>query len=696
MVKANLKIILCSFLSKYDLFEEFILNDKTYKIEDGKVDIPIMFDEYEEDLGKKICRYKLFDKDKKDIFSGSFEINEGDIVGYFFVDFSGTTFDLSFINRKGPIQKLIEQKFTASYSKTSTIIDLKLNPNKTKDRANLLLINFNPYIWLNMNGDKFFNLWTLAAGIDNFSMDESYSLCFQNDDFKNFGYRKVTELSKLNFEEIYQQNHKIVDELYENVIKIMGDKKNFIQQFRNLYDDRKNDLEDIILEKYVYGPKILEKQFKDEKYIDFIYKIILFKSINSMIVSENYPIDDLEKLFQNLLLNKNNILKDKQLSIHEKIFLLMDIDYLQIILDEDPNIKYINMKTIEKNSPLYYAKIFLEDFINELDYDSPFYFPLLSIDSDKFFGRIKTLYEFVTTYGFSMLSIDKLKEHLKNMIPNIITITNILDKDTESITNYLNGSVILNANLFQEIDIGKSCENLKLSKHYGFIIAKLLLHEAFGHKKSTYSDSAKIIDSIISFKDEDDKFVFVSRDDKDIYKKLDDIEKIKEIDSFIGDSGLFIEYHFGYIDENPVLSIIDVLEKKTKTNLNKLLDANMWHKNLKTMQDYLKLKCFALKFYPNIEVNEDLNIQQEIELINKKAKEDGLDINNFELKLSEYVTDNDNIYEASDKKKLKKRKNIIVEKIQNNKSASKNNNQKKANDNLSKRERECYKKYFKK
>ena len=43
----------------------------------------------------------------------------------------------------------------------------------------------------------------------------------------------------------------------------MEDKKNFIQQFRNLYDDRKNDLEDIILEKYVYGPKILEKQFKE-------------------------------------------------------------------------------------------------------------------------------------------------------------------------------------------------------------------------------------------------------------------------------------------------------------------------------------------------------------------------------------------------------------------------------------------------
>ena len=202
MTKANLKIILCSFLSKYDLFEEFILNDKAYKIKDGKVDIPIIFDEYEEDLGKKICIYKLSDKDKKHNYSGSFEINEGEIVGYCFVDNSGTTFDLSFINRKGPIQKLIEQKFTAFYSreKNSTIIDLKLNPINTKDRANLLLINFNPYISINMNGNQIINFWTLTAGIDNFSIDESYNLCFQNNDFKTFGYRKVIELPKLNFE----------------------------------------------------------------------------------------------------------------------------------------------------------------------------------------------------------------------------------------------------------------------------------------------------------------------------------------------------------------------------------------------------------------------------------------------------------------------------------------------------------------
>ena len=300
MIKANLKLIFCSFLSKNDLFEEFILNDISYKIKDGRIDIPITFDKFEEDKGKKICQYKLFDKNKKYNYSGILEINEGEIFGYFFIDNPGTTFDLSFINRKGSIKNLIEQKFTASYSaeKNSTTIDLKLNPINTKDRANLLLINFNPYISIKMNGNEIINFWNLTTRIDNFSFDKSYNIYFKNNDFKTFGYIEIKELSKLNFEEISKNNHKIVEELYENLLNIMKDEKSFIKNFRNIYDDKKKDLEDIINEKYVYGPKIIEKQFNDEKYIDFIYKIILFKSINSMIINGNYPIEYLQNIFK--------------------------------------------------------------------------------------------------------------------------------------------------------------------------------------------------------------------------------------------------------------------------------------------------------------------------------------------------------------------------------------------------------------
>ena len=79
-----------------------------------------------------------------------------------------------------------------------------------------------------------------------------------------------------------------------------------------------------------------------------------------------------------------------------------------------------------------------------------------------------------------------------------------------------------------------------------------------------------------------------------IYKKLVNIENNKKIDSFVGYSRLFIVYHLGYVDENPISSVIDILEKKI--NLRKLLDVNLLLKGLKIICNYLKLKCFALKF----------------------------------------------------------------------------------------------------
>ena len=72
-----------------------------------------------------------------------------------------------------------------------------------------------------------------------------------------------------------------------------------------------------------------------------------------------------------------------------------------------------------------------------------------------------------------------------------------------------------------------------------------------------------------------------------------------------------------------------------------------------------------------------------------------MNINNFEIKLYEYLTDNVNFNESNDKKELQKRKNINIENIKNNKSSSKINIKIINNDNLSKREREYYKKYFK-
>ena len=86
-------------------------------------------------------------------------------------------------------------------------------------------------------------------------------------------------------------------------------------------------------------------------------------------------------------------------------------------------IDYFNSNNISKNSPLYTAYEFLYKFIDELDYQSNFYFPLLCIDSGLFYYDYKineTTYHNITTYGYDMNFLPIIRSHLKGIMPNVI------------------------------------------------------------------------------------------------------------------------------------------------------------------------------------------------------------------------------------------------------------------------------------
>ena len=53
--------------------------------------------------------------------------------------------------------------------------------------------------------------------------------------------------------------------------------------------------------------------------------------------------------------------------------LLIEIYSLKIILQKEYIINYLNLNSVEPDSPMYFAKEFLNKFINELDYNSNFY-----------------------------------------------------------------------------------------------------------------------------------------------------------------------------------------------------------------------------------------------------------------------------------------------------------------------------------
>ena len=86
-----------------------------------------------------------------------------------------------------------------------------------------------------------------------------------------------------------------------------------------------------------------------------------------------------------------------------------------------------------------------------------------------------------------MLSLEKTKEHLKNMIPNVILSSKYLSENLDAISNPTNGNAIINISKFKNINIDKKELNENKSKHNAFILSKILIHELFGHKKSSYS-----------------------------------------------------------------------------------------------------------------------------------------------------------------------------------------------------------------
>ena len=112
------------------------------------------------------------------------------------------------------------------------------------------------------------------------------------------------------------------------------------------------------------------------------------------------------------------------------------------------------------------------------------------------------------------------------MLPNVIILTKYLkedEKNDDGGTNILTGNITLNLLNFKEIKIDKNELKENASKHYGFIISRILLHELFGHKKSSYSRIEVNNYSIISFKDEFGKLKFLSNKADYLFKKIGEV-----------------------------------------------------------------------------------------------------------------------------------------------------------------------------
>ena len=602
------------------------------------------FDSYELDLGKKVCEYSLITDDGNFLYTGLLEIFLGDNIGFCFIDNVGTTFEIMFLQKVKNLESFLKNNFNSSildakYSKVE--INLSFNKNNTKDRANLILLNCLPNTTIKKNGDLFIDIEKIKSNINCFSIYNSYQLCFYYDDYKDFAYKKIEKIEKLNFNSLYINYHQKVDEYYDNLLKVIKEKD--IDSLKiNILKCQKYeaDLVNIINKKYIYGAKLLENELDKEYYVDFIFKILFLIFVNADIQRENDIIlNNLDDIYSRLFKNKNLICDDKLLKIYEKIFLLSDIYFSNTLSKTDYIIDYCHYDNLNKYSPLFYAYEFLKEFISNLDYDSQFYYPLLLIDGDSCNYKYEKngCFKFITIYGFNMLSLEEIKTHLKNIIPNIIIFHPDLSEDTFAITNPLNGNIILNEHHFKRKNILQNVNKDSISKET-FIVSKIMMQEIFGHKKRSYSKLQANYVPISSFKTELGELIFISEnnEDCDIFKESNKNIAIENIDSFKGDSGFLIKYFFGKIETEYICALIDSIENNT--NLSKLLEPKLWHKDIKTFQEYIKLKVIIVNLFPKTIIDNKLDIYEQInemklkiieENDKKEGKNDKQDISNI-------------------------------------------------------------------
>ena len=642
------------------------------------IELQIKFNELERELGKKICKIELFNYDEEKEKSTTYyiEIYPGYNKAYCFLDEINKTYE--FIFYKKNIKSFLENKFDIYNKKYNKNISIELNSMDLNDRANLILINCPKSSNIFINNNCEVDLEKLNSSIRNFDLWNSFLMFYNNNDFEQIVSKEIRPINHLNFIDIYNKNKNDVEDMYYGIITLINtDESTFKGNFKNIYINYQK-ISNIIYNNYSFPRTILEKELNKSEYIDFIYKIILFLYINRELEKNEYiSLFNIKELKNKLDKSYKKIKDDNDIEIYEKILLLINI-YLSELLNNDEEINYFNISKADKDSPLALSIQFMNEFIDELDIDSQFYYPLLLIDSGIFnFKYKKNVY--LRTFGINMNTVQDIKKHLKNLIPNIIMYSNKFNEDEDDTYDYgciypKNGIVTLNTK-----KIGENCDKKEISqkirKHKAFMISRVLFHKVLGHNKSSFSKDYSNDNSLsaVCFKDNTDgKIRFLPEVNTE--NLFEEIHKIfdEEINESTGDSGYFIEYFFGKIDGEYIVDILD--EYENKTNFGLLLNSQLWHKGITQFKYYIKLKKYIIDnniIYSekdNNSINEEINqMKNMIDSIQKNYEDTQLSKvptiqHNFFNENKQLLLNNINKKEKSKKKTFSKTKGLNPEK----------------------------------
>ena len=584
------------------IYNSFKFMDKIYQIENESITIPIKNELYTSE--PLITEIQLCNEKEKfyDIFN--FNLYKGENIGNLFLDVNyakiGRTYELIF--REENINIEINKKAITHFDTLG---------NKYRKRC--LLINFQK-IFININNINI----NFGIYIQFKANHKSFQFSFYNIEKKLIVVKKIKQNKKITL--CFESNllNTFLEDLNSFIINKGENKKLIFDSIKLKYECLK---EEECRKLNISKNKLIE-QFNKEEYFQLYYIKRLINTFYNNLKQIEKDFSYIEKIFNYFEEIKIKISSEKSLKIYEKIVILEfyfskfeKMNFEEFIT---MNIKYYIMDKAEKDSVFYYVIKFLNEFIEQLNESSYLFFPLLELNS----GVGNYLQNKV--YCFNMININTLKQHLKEIIPEFIISFSNKGKTIEATHKYKEVISINTQKIVNEDNIDFFMQKLidiKQTKNYAIKIIRYLLHE-LSHKKFTFENQDKDYYSPLKFINKNNEIIELLN----INSKKTGSNICKILTSTIndfGDSGHFLEYYFGFIEnENLMNLIIKCTDLSTLIDNPQLFTSN----DLSILQKYIKLKYLAQIKNINYIFQENISILDEIKQLEELMRENDIKI----------------------------------------------------------------------
>ena len=318
------------------------------------------------------------------------------------------------------------------------------------------------------------------------------------------------------------------------------------------------------------GKNKLEAQFSENEDLDLFYHFLIWHYyFCKYYFVKDKKVDYLIKFINHMTNIKEKIFNDKKLKNYQKAKLLkfysigLEKNYTGMDAYLNTIIGYYYFDEMNDGSVLKKALEIIKYMGENLTEDSEIFFPLLLINSG--IGYFKG----EKTYCFNMLSPKMIREHLNELLPEIVVLYSNSKDSLYGETEKSHGIISININnTYPNLE-----ENIQLLfkpmhefKPYLDVqdlsnTTILFIREIYGYNKFIFEKNS-FYTSPMKFFNKNDEFIEMiefdsKKEGKQFYKCLTSLE----IQSKKGESGQFIEYFFGFCKFGKILRILPLCKK---------------------------------------------------------------------------------------------------------------------------------------